>query len=269
MKNKHRRLFGQNNRNAIHFFFLSADFLKSLPKGAIFWFFTLTLITSSNYGFSADQPPEVTNTQLIKKHVTRVVSSHLGEFGAEDLEVHINMPSTSVLTKACEGDLYFEWRGHPEPGQNTVKAGCSAPRWQIYIPVQIRAYKNIVVSTEPLSRNKPLDASQLGLRRLDIGKLRTGYFLDPTELSGYLLQRTIKSGQVITPYIAKAPALIKRGDWITIISGTGGLTVTSTGEAMKDGVKGEQIAVKNLRSDTIVRAWIIRKGVVSTRKNDI
>jgi flagella basal body P-ring formation protein FlgA len=102
---------------------------------------------------------------------------------------------------------------------------------------------------------------------LDIGSLRRGYFTNKDQLEGYLLQRTVKTGQVLTPYIVKAPALIKRGEWVTIISGRKGLTVTSSGEALKDGVLGDQIPVKNLRSNTKIRAWVVKKGVVATKKD--
>jgi flagella basal body P-ring formation protein FlgA len=185
---------------------------------------------------------------------------------AEDRTFQVTLPSIKT-NNDCDESLTFKWRGKVEAGTNTLSVICSSPQWQWYVPVNVEIFKNVVITTEPLSRSHPLEANQLQLKRLDISNLRMGYFTDITQIDGYLLQRTVKSGQVITPYIVKAPALIKRGDWVTIVSGRKGLTVTSSGEALKDGVKGDQIPVKNLRSNTRIRAWVINKGMVATKQD--
>jgi len=265
MKNKHRRLFGQNNRKARQFNLLAANLAKSLPMAFNYLRYPLTLaltliLTGPAYG---------SNIDAIETHVKKTVYSSLPGFARDDITINIQYPANALLTTDCSQTLNFEWRGYPQPGQNTVKTACTAPRWQLYVAVSIQAFKEVVISAGPLKRNKPLISSELVLRRMDIGSLRLGYFDDPEQLRGYLLQRTLQGGQVITPYIVKAPSLISRGDWVTIRSGSQGLVVTSTGEALRDGVLGDQIPLKNLSSDTTIRAWVIAKGVVSTKRSDV
>ncbi|WP_320822721.1 flagellar basal body P-ring formation chaperone FlgA [Reinekea sp.] len=214
-------------------------------------------------------PAYGSNIDAIETYINATVYSSLPGFARDDITINIQYPANALLRTDCSQTLNFKWRGYPQAGQNTVKTACAAPRWQLYVAVNIQAFKEVVVSAGPLARNKPLISSELTLRRMDIGSLRLGYFDDPEQLRGYLLQRTLQSGQVITPYIVKAPALISRGDWVTIRSGSSGLVVTSTGEALKDGVLGDQIPLKNLNSDTRIRAWVIAKGVVSTKRGDV
>jgi len=204
--------------------------------------------------------------QRIEFFISESISGRFPDIAVEDVSFFINLPGTFIEQKSCPSDLSFDWRGDLNAGANTLNVACTEANWQVYIPVSLQVFQNVVVAAEPLSRNAPISRAQLTTKRLDIGSLRMGYFTDATQLTGYDLQRTVKTGQVITPYIAKAPSLVQRGDWVTIISGKGALTVTSTGEAMKDGVLGDQIPVKNLQTDTTIRAWIIRKGVVSTKR---
>jgi flagella basal body P-ring formation protein FlgA len=189
------------------------------------------------------------------------------EYPTEDVEFNIKLSNPDMMAKRCDQTLSMKWRNAVKPGSNTLNVSCGSPQWQLYIPISVQVFRDVVVSVEPLSRANPIELNQLKTQRLEISKLRLGYFTDISDLKGYLPQRTVKAGHVLTPYILKAPSLIKRGDWVTIISGRKGLTITSTGEAMKDGVFGEQIPIKNVRSDITVRAWVLKKGLVTTKKD--
>ena len=263
MKNKHRRLWGRNNPLARRFYRLATNWTQRARAGLLCWSSGLAV------ALALSMPVQASNIETIQAYVDTTVHSSLSNFARDDINIDVQFPANSLLTSACVGALEFEWRGYPKAGQNTVKTACADPRWQLYLSVGIQVFKEVVISAAPLSRNKPLDRSQLTLRRMDIGPLRLGYFDNVEGLQGYLLQRTLQAGQVITPYIVKAPALVARGDWVTIRSGSGGLVVTTTGKALKDGALGDQIPLKNLNSQTTVRAWVIAKGVVSTRKADI
>jgi flagella basal body P-ring formation protein FlgA len=265
MKTKHRRLFGQNNRKASHFFLLSAKQPKYLilcvKKTTQLLTFLLFVLLGSPIPVLAQD-----NLEIIERYINLALDDQYPNVAAIDRTFQVTLPSLKTNSH-CEAQLTFKWRGEIKAGANTLSVICSSPQWQWYVPVNVEIFKEVVVTMEPLSRSHPLEANQLELKRLDISSLRMGYFTDTAQIDGYLLQRTVKAGQVITPYIVKAPALIKRGDWVTIVSGRKGLTVTSSGEALKDGVKGDQIPVKNLRSNTRIRAWVINKGMVATKQD--
>ena len=265
MKTKHRRLFGHNNRKAIHFSYLSAAIAKNLWR--LTEKFCLTLLTTcALVQVPATVMASDSIEQQIDDFISQAIYSRFPDSSVDDIMYSANFPAALLEQKSCDSPLSFDWRGELNAGANTLNAACADPNWQVYIPISLQVFKEVVVALEPLDRNRPIRATQLATTRMDIGGLRMGYFSEPTLLAGYELQRTVKTGQVITPYIAKAPPLVKRGDWVTIISGGGGLTVTSTGEALKDGVLGDQIPEKNLKTENRIRAWIIQKGVVSTKK---
>ena len=265
MKTKHRRLFGQNNRNALHFFLLSAGIDKYLNISVKIM---LGVMSSALIATPVNAATMSLEAQ-IDDYVAHALAQQYPEIDSEDLQYTVNLAISPQQQKQCSEELAFDWRGDLNAGANTLNVSCSQPLWQVYVPVSLAIYKQVVVAATPLSRQNRIVPSQLATQRMDIGTLRMGYFTKPESLEGFELQRTVKSGQVITPYIAKAPALVQRGDWVTILSGRGALTVSTTGEALKDGVLGEQIPVRNLRSEQTIRAWIIQKGVVSTKKGQI
>lgn len=269
MKAKHRRLFTHNNRKARHFEGLSAKSLASLYSDVdkVRLALSLAAILGSAAASAATQID--ISVAEIDDFVEVSVFDTFHDVDPVDLTYSVQYPSDAILTQQCDEPLHLEWRKPLAAGSNTLEIRCMQPQWQGYGRLDLNVFKNVVISTEPLSRANPIESSQLGLQRMNVSQLRLGYFEDPKQLDGYEIQRTVRVGQVITPYIVKAPSLVERGDWVTIISGKGGLTVTSTGEAMKDGVLGEQILVKNLKTDARIKAWIIRKGVVSTKQSDL
>ncbi len=263
MKNKHRRLFGQNNRKAVHFFTISTKADLSLRLIVFF----LLIVGNLNAYCLAQNEHGTDNKQLILAHINMQVADTFENTNPEDIVTDIRLPPDSTIEKPCKIPLKYEWRSHISPGQNTLKVSCTKPRWQVYVPAQVKLFKDVVVSQSALSRGNPIESFQVGVKKMDISQLRLGYFEDTATVIGYEVQRTVRPGQVITPYIAKAPPVINRGDWVTIISGNKNLTVTSSGEALKDGMIGDQILVRNLKSNSKLKAWILQKGVVSTQQH--
>lgn len=207
--------------------------------------------------------------EVIERFIHSELNVRYPEVNEADRPFRMNYPEQILNQKNCLSPLQFEWRGQLEAGANTLNVRCPDPQWQAYLPVAVQVFTDVVVARMPLDRSNNVQTHQLETQRHDIGQLRMGYFTEPAKIEGYELQRTVKTGQVITPYMVNAPSLITRGDWVTLVSGKGALTVTTTVEALRDGTLGEQIPVRNLSSDETIRAWVIRKGVVSTKKEHL
>jgi flagella basal body P-ring formation protein FlgA len=254
-----------NNCNARHFYYLSAAKPWSL-RLAFKYLFSLTLTPFIFAGtIEAAEAFDVTQAN-IETFVTESIYSSFAETEKSDIEYKMKLPPADTMDIDCPAPITYEWRSQPEAGNNTLVIQCQQRAWKAYVPVQVEIYQMVVVAAAPLSRNHPIMSSDLSLSRLPTSRLRSGYFNKPEDVEGYEVQRTVKVGQVITPYMAKPPALVKRGDWVTIVSGSSGLKVTSTGEAMRDGSLGEQIPVKNIKTNAKIKAWVVSKGTVSTRR---
>lgn len=226
----------------------------------------LAILIGSVIGYSCNA--DVAASQLEEELLAFLQGQAAAEYpevAAEDRIINIRLSSDNLARWQCDVAIEFSVQGTLKVGSNTVAGRCATPAWQLYAPTFLSVYKQVVTANTPLSRQNRIDPLQLSSQRMDLAELRTGFFIDPDELRGYEPRRTIKAGQVITPYMVMAPALIQRGDWVTILAGKPGLAISMKGQAMKDGKLGEQIAVKNLKSAAIIRAWVVKQGVVSTR----
>lgn len=287
MNSKHRRLFQQNNFNTAEFsevvtlsrrvsmrfiytiFIRSIDglsanccknlvFINTTAKIRLQWTLALTFGLICSAAWSND-----TLHERAQRAVQQSLNSHFEAMASENWSFKANLPPTIFQ---CDQPFQIHWRDNPQPGANTAKLVCPDTPLQAYFSVKISAYKNIIVTTKPLTRGETLSVSDTTTKRMDVSNLRLGFFQERQKIAGWRLMRTVKAGQVLTPYIVKPPLTIKRGDWVRIETGSESLRVSMMGEALKDGHIGEQIPVKNLRSSKRIKAWVVSKGLVSTRK---
>ncbi|MGA4603356.1 flagellar basal body P-ring formation chaperone FlgA, partial [Ectopseudomonas hydrolytica] len=105
-------------------------------------------------------------------------------------------------------------------------------------------------------------ASDLSMVERDVGQLAQGYLTDPTQAIGKKLTRQLNSDQIITPAHLQVAEVVRRGDQVVISASGGTVNVRMPGEALTDGAPGQQINVRNLRSQRVIRARVVGPGQV-------
>lgn len=90
------------------------------------------------------------------------------------------------------------------------------------------------------------------------------YSEDIEKIKGKLALTDIKENSVITSNLLKEKIVVFRGNQVTIRIRNGDLTLTSVGEALQDGVRGQNISVKvtSFQSKRTVMAKILDAGLV-------
>ncbi|MDH3977207.1 MAG: flagellar basal body P-ring formation chaperone FlgA, partial [Gammaproteobacteria bacterium] len=73
---------------------------------------------------------------------------------------------------------------------------------------------------------------------------------------GQKLRRAIQAGDPITPSALETPAIIKRGQLVSLEARTGGLNVRMQGTAKSDGIIGQVIEFENQSSKRVVQAIV-------------
>ncbi|QPK61911.1 flagellar basal body P-ring formation protein FlgA [Methylomonas sp. LL1] len=166
---------------------------------------------------------------------------------------------------ACEQNLdIFAQSGELKPGRNTIGIRCSgSSNWTIYSTVLIKSFKEVLVLTKPLNKNETINPEQLKIETRDTATLQQGYISNLEEVINKQTTRFIPAGSVLTRMHYAEPTLIRRGERVNIQSGKAGLMITTAGIAMADGIKGQQISIKNASSKRIIQATVINPGLVS------
>lgn len=141
---------------------------------------------------------------------------------------------------------------------STVSVKCLAPHpWSIYVPVQIQMLKKVVVTDKHISKNQQFTSDDIKIIKVDIMKVRQGYFSRPEEVIGKVAKRRISPNRIINPINLKLAKLISKGDIVSITAITDGIKVTVKGMALQQGRLGEMINVKNLTSKKIIEAKVV------------
>ena len=139
----------------------------------------------------------------------------------------------------------------------TAEVRCaSAQPWRLYLPVRMTSTRPVVVATRALARDTVLAAGDVRLANAPTGSVPAGALHDSGLAVGRLLRRPVDEGQAIVVPLLAAPAVVRRGQQVSVEARTGGLTVSVAGVARRDGALGDTIEVESGTSGRIVEAVV-------------
>ena len=179
-------------------------------------------------------------------------------------EIQINRLDPRLRLPLCEQPLTTTLESPAEPiGRVTMRVRCdgSAP-WTVFVPGQVRLYREVVIVSRPLKRNNVVTAMDIALAERDVGLLNQGYLTSLQQAIGKKLTRPLSPDQVLAPIHVQTAEAIRKGDQVVISARSRGISVRMPGEALSDGVVGKQISVRNQRSNRVIRARVVGPGQV-------
>ncbi len=150
-----------------------------------------------------------------------------------------------------------------KPGRNSIGVRCNnKKKWTIFTTASISLFKDVIVLSQPIRRGEIFSENNIQHEKRDISTLRTGYLTDSSKIINKQATRNLSMGRVINNSNYTEPRLIKRGEKVYINISSPNLNISATGVALMDGIKGQNIRVKNLKSQQIVQATVVQSGQV-------
>lgn len=220
----------------------------------------LSQYSSASAATRPDQLIDVTR-QFLEQAVVDYLQN--GKIAAR-YEVEVSRLDPRLRLAQCDAPLVARLETPAQPvGRTTVRVSCegSAP-WSIFVPAQVRLFREVVVARRPLNRNATLEAADVMLAERDVSQLNQGYLTSLEQALGNRVTRSVKPDQALgLSSVAVAPT-VRKGDDVVISAQGSTINVRMPGEALSDGSLGEQIRVRNQRSGRIVKARIIGPGQV-------
>lgn len=148
-------------------------------------------------------------------------------------------------------------------GNTVVGVRCPGTQgWTIYVPAEVGALVPVVVSARPLGRGDLLGAGDLTLAERDLSELPPGYLPTLPEAVGKRMRRPVTAGMPLTGTMLEAPVLVQRGQQVTVLAETGGVSVRIAGKALGNGAEGDRVRVQNTTSSRIVEGTVTATGIV-------
>ncbi|MGP3372687.1 flagellar basal body P-ring formation chaperone FlgA, partial [Escherichia coli] len=97
---------------------------------------------------------------------------------------------------------------------------------------------------------------------VDISSLRGHIFTEKNPPYGLVASRNLRINTFITDALTTPPTLVKKGDSVLITARSGTIIVKMNGIALENGVKNQQIRVKNASSGRIIYAKVVTDSEV-------
>ena len=127
----------------------------------------------------------------------------------------------------------------------------------------------VVVAVNPLPANHVIAAEDVRIDINRISNLRDMTPADPGTIIGKKTARAIAANKVIKPSLLKKIFLVKRNDYVKIISQAGSISITLRGKALADGGLGDMVSVaRDNCKNNVVRAIVTGPGAVRTIASD-
>ncbi|MGS2717505.1 flagellar basal body P-ring formation chaperone FlgA [Eionea flava] len=226
------------------------------------WFFSFLFLS---YGAQAKDNSYMSHiVASAKTYLEGVIEKQASSTSNKQVSVSSFSIDSRLQLKPCDKPLTFSHNLHTKiSGVTSVKASCQGSHpWSIYTKHRVSAKKWVVTLNKSLPRHHIIRQDDIGLTSQDTRQLRNGYIADKSLVVGQKLKRSVKEGAPIYHHQLAAPNIIKKGDKVNIAAKVGSLTVVTSGIALDNGRKGDQIDVENLRSSRVIRTRVMSKNNV-------
>ena len=179
-------------------------------------------------------------------------------------EIEVKQLDPRLRMPFCDKELTASLESPAQPlGRVTVRVRCEGGSpWTVFVPAQVHLFRNVVTVVRPMKRDAIVSDGDVALRERDVGLLGQGFLDSLDQAVGQKVVRPTVIDQILTPVHLEQPELVKKGDQVVIIARSGSMSVRMPGEALSDGGFNEQIRVKNLNSQRVIKANVTAPGQV-------
>lgn len=156
-------------------------------------------------------------------------------------------------------DLTYDPRSHRVAGLIVLGARQASLR----VSGQAHEMREVAVLTRSLARGESLAATDLAIEKRPREALGADAFGEVAGASGQVAQRALSAGAVLRNGDVAPPELVLRGESVTIVFETSGVSLSLTGIANESGRLGSSISVLNPTSKKVLQALVIGPGRVA------
>lgn len=167
---------------------------------------------------------------------------------------------------ACPRALETFFPNGGTPGARaTIGVRCAGDvQWTIYVQVAVEVEAPVLVLRRALPRHAPISPGDVELQRRRMPGIDVDFIADPANLAGYRLKRAAAAGTPLSLDVLAPDLLVKRGQQVTLIAGSGPVEIRAQGKALNDGALAERVRVQNASSLKVVEGIVESPGVVRT-----
>ncbi len=133
---------------------------------------------------------------------------------------------------------------------------------RLYGTAYLEVSQDVVTTARPLARHHVITADDIRLTRVNLSRMPRRVLMQPQDVLGKRTRRPLQTHAMIHTYDVELMPVVRKGDVIRILVESPLLKVSTLGEALESGQRGDTIRVKNAASQRELRAIVVDKKTV-------
>ncbi len=148
-----------------------------------------------------------------------------------------------LVLRTCNNIEAFLPPGSQLIGRVSIGVRCKeADGWKIYIPVQIKITRELLISAQPLTTGKIIQEQDIATQTTET--TQSSGLTDKTQVIGKLLRYSLAAGSILRADMLRAPFSVKQGQSVQLLIQGSGFNLSSTGVALNNASGGEIVQVR-------------------------
>ena len=227
-------------------------------------FLACILVCSALSAWAKDYEDTKALTTGAERYLLSALKKEYPGVSPDNVKVTISSIDPRLRLASCEQGVNQSITSpRPYGGNVSLKVYCEGNKpWTIYIPAQVETFAKIAVASKSIPRGEILTDDDVELALMNTSQAGYGYVFDLKRVIGMELKRRLQVGMPVRISHVKSPKVVKKGDKVVIEASLSGVSVVTNAEALSAGELGEQIQVRNSKSDRVVDALVVAPGRV-------
>ena len=131
-----------------------------------------------------------------------------------------------------------------------------------YGTAYIDVTQDVVTTARPIARNEIIEAADVRLTRMNMARVSQQVHKHAEDVVGKRARRSLQANTVIHTHEVENLPTVQKGDMVLMLAESALLKVSTMGEALESGMRGETIRIRNVTSNREVRAIVVDKKTV-------
>jgi flagella basal body P-ring formation protein FlgA len=173
---------------------------------------------------------------------------------------HIDEIDSRLALRPCNKVEVFLPSGSQLIGRVSIGVRClDANGWSIFIPVQIKISRDLLISTRPLTLGQIIHEEDISRQTTEM--TQNSGITDAKQVIGKVLRYSIAAGYILRVDMLRAPYSVKQGQVVQLSVQGSGFSMSSSGVALSNASEGESVQIRT-STGRVVSGIAIEEGVV-------
>ncbi|MFA6970905.1 MAG: flagellar basal body P-ring formation chaperone FlgA [Gallionella sp.] len=173
---------------------------------------------------------------------------------------NVNEIDRRIDLRPCKKIEAFLPAGSQLIGRVSIGVRCVEPNgWSIFIPVQIKITRELLISARPLSMGQAVHEEDLARQTTET--MQNIGLTDARQVIGKVLRYSIAAGYILREDMLRSPYSVKQGQSVKLSVQGGGFSLSSSGVALNNASEGETVQIRT-SSGRVISGIAGTEGVV-------